>query len=380
MPKILIVDDDEVALATAGKILENCGYSIDLVQNLCEAKQRISQTEYSAVITDMNMPDAKETSAIEVLHQLKCNLEIIVVSGYGTLDVAVKCMRAGASDFLIKPVSRNELVDAIERAVGRKEISRENVMLRGLNEMKDKFLTLVSHELRTPLTLIYGYLTILQRQSASLSTDQVDLLQIIMKSSKQLINIVNNIQTIAQADSGEMKIHVQSVLPRKLLADVLAEMKASISQRNLDIQLEAGKELEPFAGDPIRLHQVISELVQNSIRNTEDGGRIILGTFKRGEKIILWVRDTGIGIPAEEQSKIFEPFYEVADVKQHTSSNSRFGGGGIGIGLPLVRRVVEAHGGTIELDSTPGRGTTIELFMPVGTIAQNTPEFTDKLD
>jgi signal transduction histidine kinase len=114
----------------------------------------------------------------------------------------------------------------------------------------------------------------------------------------------------------------------------------------------------------MRLHQVISELIQNSIRNTRDGGEITLGARQENDFLIMWVKDNGIGIPEEEQGKIFDSFYEVADVKQHTSSNSRFGGGGIGIGLSLVKRVVETHGGALRLDSAPGRGTCVEVWLP----------------
>jgi len=379
MHKILIMDNDKATLAVTSQILIEEGYAVDQTSSLDEARKKVSQTDYAVIITDMNMPDAEGSKIIESLKKIRPTSEVIVMTGYGTLDSAVACMRAGAVDFLLKPCKRQQLCDAVRKTVEKKELSRENLILRGLNEMKDKFLTLVSHELRTPLTLIYGYLTILQRQSADFTDDQITLLDIIMKSSKQLINIVNNIQTIAQADAGGMKLHIQSILPRKLLADVLAEMKASLNQRKLMIRLEEGEEIDAFGGDPIRLHQAIAELVQNAVRNTKDGGEIVLGVRKENQNIILWVRDNGIGIPEEEQGKIFEAFYEVADVKQHSTSNSRFGGGGIGIGLPLVKRVVEAHGGTIRLDSTPGQGTYVEISIPASLDSPST-DFKDKLD
>jgi two-component system, sensor histidine kinase and response regulator len=366
MSRILVVDDEWLPLSVVSRVLINEGYEVDQATNMEEAKKKIAVTDYVVIITDMNMPDTSGSQIVKTLKRIKPNTEIIVMTGYGTLDTAVDCMRAGAIDFIIKPPKRKQLKDAVAKTIQKKEISHENLMLRGLNEMKDKFLTLVSHELRTPLTLIYGYLTILQRQSFDFSEEQVGLLNIVMKSSKQLISLVNNIQTIAQADSGEMKIHYQSLQPDKLLSDVLAEMKASLNKRKLNIQMVAPEGMEAFSGDRIRLHQSLSELVQNSVRNTKDGGEIVLGAKQEDGTVIFSVRDNGIGISEEEQGKIFEPFYEIADVELHTTSSSKFGGGGMGIGLPLVKRVVEAHGGTIRLDSALGKGACFEIVLPAG--------------
>jgi signal transduction histidine kinase len=143
-------------------------------------------------------------------------------------------------------------------------------------------------------------------------------------------------------------------------------MKASLNKRKLNIQMVAPEGMEAFSGDRIRLHQSLSELVQNSVRNTKDGGEIVLGAKQEDGTVIFSVRDNGIGISEEEQGKIFEPFYEIADVELHTTSSSKFGGGGMGIGLPLVKRVVEAHGGTIRLDSALGKGACFEIVLPAG--------------
>lgn len=364
MHKVLLIDDNPAFAEDMALILSGAGFAADTAASLAEARKQLVATDYAVAITDLNVAGDDGSSIIAALKKIRPNTEVLVMTAMGTLEAAVACMRAGAVDFLQKTCKREELLEAVTKAVAKKVLSRENLMFRSLNEMKDKFLTLVSHELRTPMTLIYGYLTILQRQSASLSDDQVGLLNIILKSSKQLINIVNNIQTVAQAESGEFHLHLQEVWPRRLLAEVLAEMKASSIKRQVEIKLEDGPELEPFAGDAMQLHQGVAELVQNALRNTNDGGTITLGAEDRDRGVVLWVRDNGIGIPEEEQSKVFEPFYEVADVSQHSSSDCRFGGGGIGIGLAMVKRVVEAHQGTIRLTSQPGKGTQVELMIP----------------
>jgi signal transduction histidine kinase len=257
-------------------------------------------------------------------------------------------------------------LETAKKTLEKKELSQENTMLRVLNEMKDKFLTLVSHELRTPLTLIYGYLSILQKQGASLSDDQIDLVNIVLRATKQLIDIVNNIQLITQAGSGEIKLHIQAIDAKKLLIDVLAETKASSNQRKLTMRLAIEDGVQDLNADSIRLRQAVLEILQNAVKYTPDGGEIILGAKKNQEEMTIWVKDNGIGIAPEEHGKIFEPFYEIADVKQHTTSDIKFGGGGIGIGLSLVKAVVAAHNGNIHVESEQGKGTTMTLHLPLG--------------
>ncbi len=365
MAKILIVDDDGIIRGVTSRILETDGYRVDEASNITEAREKIVQNDYSLVLLDLRLPDGNGLASILMLKKLRPQLDVVVMTGYGTLDAVIEAMRAGAVDFLLKPCSAQQLRETTKKAIAKRELSQENKILRALNEMKDKFLTLVSHELRTPLTIIYGYLSIMQRQGAAFDKDQRELLGIVLKSTRQLIDIVNNIQTITQAEAGEIKLHLQNVNPRKMLLDVLTEMQASMKDRTLSMRVEDGEPLPEIQADSIRLRQALMELVQNAIKNTPDGGEITLGANQKENHVLLWVRDTGIGIPVEEQSKIFEPFYEVADVEQHGSSSSRFQGGGIGLGLSLVKAVIEAHKGTVRFESEANKGTRFEISMPI---------------
>jgi signal transduction histidine kinase len=365
MAKVLVVDDDGIIRSVTTRILENEGYQVVEAEGLNQALEKIKQTDFTLVLLDLRLPDSKGMESIALLKELRPQTDVIVMTGYGTLDSVIEAMRAGAVDFLLKPCSAQQLRDTTKKVISKHELSQENKMLRALNEMKDKFLTLVSHELRTPLTIIYGYLSIMQRQGAVLDQEQRELLGIVLKSTRQLISIVNNIQTITQAEAGEIKLHLQAVSPRKLIMDALTEMKSSLTDRNLEMVVEEGEEIPAINADSIRLRQALMELIQNAIRATPDGGQISVGARMQEGKALLWVKDNGIGIPLAEQGKIFEPFYEVADVEQHGSSNSRFQGGGIGLGLSLVKAVVEAHQGSVRMDSKPNLGTLIEITLPM---------------
>lgn len=362
--KILLVDDDEIFRNVTTKVLSREGYSIDQAASLREAEERIRQEDYALLLTDMKMPDGDGVQTIREFKEIRPNLDVVVMTGYGTLDTVIESLRAGATDILFKPCSSQQLKDTIHKAIHKRELTEQNKQLRVLNEMKDKFLNLVSHEFRTPLTLIHGYLALFQKQGGTLSPQQLDTLGILVKATRKLITLVNNIEMLTQAIEGEMQLFLQPIEAVKLLSDVLAEMKSSVPERNLGMRLETGEPLEPFYGDSIRLRQACMELIQNSIRNTPDGGEIVAGARREGNRVALWIQDNGIGIPESEQGKIFEPFYEVADTELHTSSVSSFRGGGLGIGLAQVRAIVHAHQGSIHLESAPGKGTRIELSLP----------------
>ncbi len=364
MSSLLVIDDDQVVREVTAEILSDKGYLVDQAGGLDDAWNQVAQKEYALVITDMQMPGGDGIQVINTLKQVRPQVDVVVMTGYATLDAAIETMRAGAVDFIIKPFSAEELCSMVEKIIEKKELSRENQLLKVLNQMKDKFLNLVSHEMRTPLTLIYGYLTILNRQGASLSEDQNQLLEVITKSTKQLINLINNVQIINNAGTAEIKLHLNPIQPLKLLSDVLAEMKALTTDRMVNMRLEAGEEIEPINADSLRLRQILMELMQNSLRNTRDGGEIVIGVRRHNNHVVMWVRDNGIGIPVEEQGKVFETFYEVADIQHHSSNAGGFKGGGIGIGLPLVKAVVEAHMGSVRLESQPGRGTCVEISIP----------------
>ena len=364
MTRILVVDDDAPAREAIAGMLRRTGYAVDQAAGLGEARERVQQNDYELVLADWVMPGGDGAETVHALKTLRPHLDVLVVTGYGTLESVLAAVRAGAVDFLFKPCNRESLEEAVRRTLARRAGRREHHERLTVNEMKDKFLALVSHELRTPLTLIYGYLVILQRQGDSLFREQNELLGIVLRATRKLSSLVDNIQTIAQAGRGEMPLHLQRLAAPKLVSDTLAEVKSGLQQRRLDMSIAGTAEECECFGDSLRLRQALHELLQNAVRNTPDGGRITCGCRGLEGHVVFWVRDTGIGIPLAEQGKIFEPFYEVADTSSHRSDEHAFHGGGIGLGLSLVKAVVEAHHGRIHLETECGRGTLIELHIP----------------
>ncbi|NPA30835.1 MAG: HAMP domain-containing histidine kinase [Chloroflexi bacterium] len=217
-----------------------------------------------------------------------------------------------------------------------------------------RFLADVSHELRTPLTIIRGQAQLMQR------TGQYDAEAVadIEKEAERLARLVEDLLFLARAEAGALPLRQEAVDLDTLLLDVVRQSQMLAERKQQRLELEHLEPL-PVVGDPDRLRQAILNLVSNAVQYTPAGGTIWVGARRVGDQAVLWVRDTGPGIPPEDLPHVFERFYRAA------RSRTRRGGGGFGLGLSIVRWIVEAHGGHIRVASQVGQGTTFTLTLPL---------------
>lgn len=226
--------------------------------------------------------------------------------------------------------------------------------LKAAQAIKDEFLALVSHELRTPLTSIRGYAELLQDEE--LADDQRDFVNVIDRNSARLGGLVEDLLLMAQIQSSGVPLELGEVILNDLIArsGEAAKPFAASKEIELDINAEPGIATQ---GDPVRLGQVLDNLVSNAIKYTPNGGGVSITMTRTGETATIAVSDTGIGIPKEEQDQMFDRFFR--------TSNARTSGiEGTGLGLAITRGIVEAHGGTIGFESVVGTGTTFRITLP----------------
>lgn len=225
--------------------------------------------------------------------------------------------------------------------------------LSGANATQRRFLADASHELRTPLTAIATNLDILRGDGVSDPAERAEMLRAAARETDRMSRLVSDLLTLARADAG--------VTPsrRRLALDTLV-LDVYQQQRSLSgaVTLTLGEwEQVEVDADPDRLKQVILNLVDNAIRYTPAGGTVTLDLQRQGPEVVLRVTDTGVGIAPEHQVRIFDRFYRVDQPRTRQS-------GGTGLGLAIAREMAEAHGGRIELTSTPGEGSTFSLILP----------------
>jgi signal transduction histidine kinase len=253
-----------------------------------------------------------------------------------------------------------------------RQLDQVRLSMEKLDRSKSGFIAVAAHELKTPLTLVDGYTSML---SDTVCFDENNVqhrayIKGIQNGTKRLRAIIDDMIDVSLIDNNLMSLNFQPFWINRLMDVLLIEMKPSIDERNITIKIqdfEGYKELN--FGDPERLLQVLRNLVMNAVKYTPDGGEIEFYGRKLPGFVEVCVHDTGIGIDSEDQALIFEKFSRIGNVSLHSSGKTKFKGGGPGLGLHIAKGIIEAHGGTIWVES-PGYdentcpGSTFHLLLP----------------
>jgi signal transduction histidine kinase len=253
------------------------------------------------------------------------------------------------------------------------DLEKAKTAVEKLERNKSDFISIAAHELKTPLTIIEGYSDMLFEHLGQNDVTELTRLYLegIQNGSKRLQDIVEKMIDVSIIDNDQLTLNFQPFLINQLLKSVYLEFKSSAQERNLILEYKPIDGMEELHyGDEERLQQAIRNVVENAIKFTPDGGSIKLSGRTLAGFIEIQIEDTGIGIALDDQSRIFEKFGHLEASSLHSSSKTRFKGGGPGLGLPIAKGIIEAHGGTIWVESdgndevrTPG--STFHLMIPV---------------
>jgi signal transduction histidine kinase len=246
----------------------------------------------------------------------------------------------------------------LERRVEERTAELQKALERvsELSQLKANFISNISHELRTPLTHIKGYLELLVSESLGKITDeQRHALHISQQSAGNLESLIEDLIMVSLASRGELSIRQDEVDIRRLANLVVKSSAEKAEKRGVTLHALIDEEIPPVQADSQKLAWVLNQLIDNGIKFTPEGGRVVVGIKREGENlVIVTVTDTGIGIPQDRLGDAFEPFHQLDG-----SSTRHYGG--TGLGLSLVRQIVEAHGSMIEVQSIEGRGSTFRF-------------------
>lgn len=258
------------------------------------------------------------------------------------------------------------------------ELDRTRSQLIRLDQTKSRFISIAAHELKTPLTLIQGYSDILNRELGGNVSEQVHMaIAGLASGAHRLLTTVNDMIAVSQIDAQSLQLSYQLVSLPHILQIVLQDLRANLEERVLVFTMKPiPPELGAFYADPQRIYQVFEYVVGNAIKYTPDGGSILItidlleAPVDVDRFVEVSIIDTGIGIAPEDLPHLFDKFYSKTDISRHSSGRTKFKGGGSGLGLSVVKGIVEAHGGKIVVDS-PGYdeeacpGTIVRVFLPV---------------
>jgi GAF domain-containing protein/anti-sigma regulatory factor (Ser/Thr protein kinase) len=259
---------------------------------------------------------------------------------------------------LVESFARQAAI-AIENVRLFNEIQQKSAQLEVANRHKSEFLANMSHELRTPLNAIIGFSEVLlQRMFGELNPQQADYLEDIVSSGRHLLSLINDILDLSKIEAGRMELEAAPFSLVAALTNAVTLVRERAQSHGIKLALEVAPDLDTVVADERKLKQVVVNLLANAVKFTPDGGTVSLRAERQNGEVCLAVRDSGIGIAAEDQQRIFEEFQQAS----HQGERSREG---TGLGLSLSKRMVELHGGTISVDSAPGKGSTFTVALPL---------------
>jgi signal transduction histidine kinase len=254
---------------------------------------------------------------------------------------------------------------ALQIAIGRytveiKEVQEIAQKANEANEFKSQFIARMSHELRTPLGALLGLAEMLiQNVYGELTPPQQDIVQRIIENGQQFKQVFTELLDQSQIESGQLHLRQKAFSPQALVKKVHSNYLALALQKGLSMHVEAVPNLpETLIGDPTRIEQILSNLVVNAIKFTKKGGITIRAFRGSNSDWVMQVKDTGIGIAAEDQARIFEPFRQADE-----TTSRRYGG--VGLGLAIVQQLVQLMEGSIHLESKAGQGSTFTVSLPM---------------
>jgi signal transduction histidine kinase len=341
-PVILVIDDEESMRDSCSKILLKDGFLAETAEDGSTGLEKARKAK----------PDLE-------IKEIEPNIIAVVITGYATVESAVEAMKKGAYDFLPKPFTPDQLRIIIKRGLERRELILETESLRKEKKlMEENFITMVTHQLRSPLVAVQQYFEVLL--AGMVGEIQEKQRGMILKGRNRLeglLNLINDWLDVARLDSGQIVDKLRLLSLKKVLSKVVEDLRPLTQENNISLKLGSCSENDLVQGDEDTLEQVFSNLITNAIRYNKPKGQVIINIRENKDFIVTEVQDTGIGISKDHLTFIFDQFYRVKRTEDQKIK-------GTGLGLSIAKKIVEAHGGSIQVSSKEGKGSTFTVLLP----------------
>jgi len=364
--RILIIDDEEIVLDACRDILGSAHYTVATAPDGAQGLRLVEEFQPDVVFVDLKMPGLSGFEVLERLRTRDPSIVPIVITGYATLASAVEAMQKGAYDFVPKPFTPEEFRLITQRGLEKRRLVRETIALRREQEMlRENFAAIVAHELKTPLAAVQQNLLLLTAELADRLTDaQKERLARLRSRLDDLLKMVDTWLRAISADLGKIRERFRPTDVTGVIAKAIETVEPYAARKDVEITRTLPPSLPAVRGDEGTLGEALTNVLSNAVKYSYAGGKIGVSARVDDERILIAVTDAGVGIAPDELPYIFGDFYR--------GRAGVTGEAGAGLGLAVTRRIIEAHGGTITAESTPGEGSTFIIALPVSRAVETT--------
>jgi signal transduction histidine kinase len=368
--------DDELGIREGcRRALTPHGFEVDVAENGPIALRKLREGKFDLLLLDAMMPGMSGLEVLRQVRQIDPNLICIIITGYATVELAVQAIREGAHDFIAKPFTSEMLLQVVNRELERRQLRREAGRVQALEEearelarakaelekfeaIESRFMLTLVHILRAPVAVLANSIQLIRKGYVP-PEEQPTLLERAEQRAGELLSTLDDLLLLAYLKEGIGLTDREMVSLADVLEEVLAGLKGLADQRGIVVSLEVAD--HPYvSANPQHIKALWTHLLSNAIYYTPAAGRVTISLQADQERglAIGAVSDTGIGVATDDIPRIFEEFYRTEEAKamQETST---------GLGLPIVQQVVEKYGGTIEVESAVGQGSTFCFALPL---------------
>jgi two-component system, sensor histidine kinase and response regulator len=379
--RILLVDDDPALLDALSEALSLRfeDIQVDMCDSGPSALESVSSKYYDSIITDIKMPGMDGFDLLANIREVQPEVPVLLITGHGQTDLAIRALRAGAFDLILKPLDRDYLAAALRRAVEVRRLRRDvadkqakleeaaahlerqveerTQELHEALQAKDEFLGLISHELRSPVAVIQGNVELLHRGRVR-DENRPEIVSDLRTETRRLVRVIENLLVLARLEFGASQ-RTHSVDLGSLIEQQVEKHHQTFPHRQLSAVIP--EDLPEAMCDATQLELVLVNLITNAEKYSHPDLPIEVTAACESEQVVVSVMDRGKGVPPEEADMIFTPFYR---------SSNKEGIPGMGIGLAVCKRLMQAQGGAIRVEHREGGGSNFVISLPAAQAAQ----------
>jgi two-component system, sensor histidine kinase and response regulator len=364
--KLLVVDDEAGIRSGVMRILENFTVSypfmdedfefdVMAVETGEEAIEILDQKIIDILLLDNKLPGIQGIDVLEYINKKEFDIVVVMITSYASLDLAVKATRKGAYDFVPKPFTPKELRASIETITKQLFLRRMTTKLKTEGkQIRFQFLSVLSHELKSPINAVEGYLRLMQeKKNGELIHDYMEMIDRALFRIQGMRNLILDMLDFTKIESGKKNRSIEPLNLSELTQQCIDAFQPLSIHKDVDIYLSCSEKILLHA-DKQEIEIVLNNLLSNAIKYNKQGGRVDVMLRKDEQQVIIVVEDTGIGMKAEDINRLFKDFVRIKSDKTKNISGS-------GLGLSIVKKILDMYGAKISVSSMPDKGSSFTL-------------------